>query len=125
MSFLRKRGRGGLNKKRKEGVLTALVTAIKKDPTISIRKHANKLKVHKKTVRTAIKQDLNPDLNPLEFAISGILENKNTTSNPNFSSLKAAFEDKLNKMSEEFILKACKLFRRHIDTITEKKWWSY
>ena len=33
-------------KKRKEGVLTALATAIKKDPTTSIRKHTNKLKVH-------------------------------------------------------------------------------
>ena len=39
--------------------------AIKKDPTTSIRKHANELKVHEKTVRTAIKQDLNPDHNPL------------------------------------------------------------
>ncbi len=31
-SFLRKRGSGGLNKKRKEGFLTVLTTAIKKDP---------------------------------------------------------------------------------------------
>ena len=38
--------------------------AIKKDPTMSIRKHTNELKVHQKTVRTAIKQDLSPDLNP-------------------------------------------------------------
>ena len=48
---------------------------IKKDPT-SIRKHANELKVHKKTVRTTIKQDLSLDLNDLDYAIRGILENK-------------------------------------------------
>ena len=52
---------------------TALVIAIKKDSTMSIRKNANELKVDKKTVRTAIKQDLSPDLNPLDNAI---LENK-------------------------------------------------
>ena len=39
---------------------------IKKDPTTSIRKHANELKVHEKTVRTAIKQDLSPDLQTIE-----------------------------------------------------------
>ena len=53
----------------------------KKDPTTSIRKHGNELKVHKNTVRIAIKQDLNPDLNPLDYAIWGILEDKtNATS---------------------------------------------
>ena len=40
-SFLRKREIGGLNKKRKEGFLTVLTAAIKKDPTTSIRKHTN------------------------------------------------------------------------------------
>ena len=40
-TFLRKRGGcGGLNKKRKEGFLTALVTEIK-DPITSIRNYAN------------------------------------------------------------------------------------
>ena len=48
-------------KKRKEGFLTAFATAIKKDPTMSVRKHTNELKVLEKTVRTAIKQDLSPD----------------------------------------------------------------
>ena len=39
-SFLRKRGIGGLKKtKQKEGFLTALATAIKKGPTMSIWKH--------------------------------------------------------------------------------------
>ena len=46
------------------GFLTALATAIKKDPII--RKHAYELKVHKKTVWKAIKQDLSPDNNPLD-----------------------------------------------------------
>ena len=49
-----------MTKKWKEGFLTALSTAIKKDPTTSIRKHTMELKVHEKTMRTAIKQDLSP-----------------------------------------------------------------
>ena len=43
--------------------------AFKKDFTMSIRKHANKLKVHEKTVRTAIKEDLSPDLNLFDYGI--------------------------------------------------------
>ena len=57
---------------------------VKKDSTTSIRKHTNELKVHKKTVRTAIKQDSSPDLNPLDYAVWNVLENKtNATSHPN------------------------------------------
>ena len=48
-----KKGSGGLNKKQKEEFLTVLAKAIKKDPTTSIRKHANE--VHKKIGKTAIK----------------------------------------------------------------------
>ena len=93
--------------------------AIKKDPTTSMRKHINELKVHKKTVRTAIKQDLSPDFNPLDYAIC-ILENKtNATSHPDIGLLKTANEE-WNKMSEEFILKACKSIQRHVGTIIEK-----
>ena len=74
--------------------------------------------VHEKTMRTAIKQDLSPDLNSLDYAKWGILKNKtNATSNSNFGSLKTAIEEKGNKMSEEFILKACKSFWRRVDTI--------
>ena len=88
-------------------LLTALTTAIKKDPTTSIRKHAMKLKVDKKTVNTAIKQDLSPKINPLDYTLWGILENKtNATFHSNICSFKTAVDDKLNKMSEEFILKA-------------------
>ena len=79
---------------------------IKKDATTSTRKHANELKVHEKTVRTAIKHDLSPDSNPLDYAISGVLENKtNATSNRNIGSFKIAIEEEWNKMSEEFISK--------------------
>ena len=41
---------------------------------MSIRKHANELKVQEETVRTAVNQDLCPDLNPLDYAIWGVLE---------------------------------------------------
>ena len=55
--------------------------AIKKDSTTSITKHDNELKVHEKSVRTVIKQDLSPDLNPLDYAMRAVLENKtNSTS---------------------------------------------
>ena len=60
-------------------------------------------------MRTAIKQDLSPVLNPLHYAILGVLENKtNATSDPNIDShkIKTAIEKEWNKMSEEFILKA-------------------
>ena len=118
--FLWKR-RGGLNKKRKEGFLTALATALRKDCTTSVRKHANEFKIHEKTMRVAIKQDLNPNLNYLDDAIRGVLENKtNAISYPNIGSVTTPVREEGNKMSEEFILKACKLFRRHLDTIIEK-----
>ena len=98
---------------------------IKKDTTTSTGKHANELKIHEKTMRTAIKQDLSPDLNSLDYAIWGVLENKtNGSSYPDIGSLKTAIDEEWNKMSEEFILKACKSFRRCdtiIDTIIEKK----
>ena len=54
-----------IEQKRKEGFLTALTTVIKKNPTTSIRRHANELKVHEKAVRTAIKEDFSPDHHPL------------------------------------------------------------
>ena len=101
--------------------LTALAMVIKKDPTTSIRKHDNKLKVHKKIVRMPIKQDLFPDLNPFYYAVWGVLESKtNATSHPNISFLKATIEEEWNKIFEEFILKAYKSFRRHVSTIVEK-----
>ena len=75
--------KGELNNKRKN-VFLALATVIKKHPTMSIRKHANELQVHKKTVRSAIKLDLSSDLKLLDNAIWGVLENKtNTTCHPN------------------------------------------
>ena len=86
----------------------------KKDPTASIRKHTNELKVHEKTVRIVFKWDLNS----LDYAIWGILENKtNPTTHLNIGSLKTAIEQEWNKMFEEFILKTCKSFQRHVDTM--------
>ena len=107
----------------KQVYLTVLATVIK-DTTTSIRKYTNELKFHEKTVRTAIKQDLSPDLNSPDYALWGILENKtNATTHPNIGLLKTAIEEELNKMSEEFILKACKLFQKHVNTMIEKRWW--
>ena len=89
--------------------------------TESVRKHANELKVHEKTVRTAIKQDLRHDVKPLSYAILGVLENKNNgTFLFNVGSYKTAIEEEWNKMCEEFILKTCKSFLRRVDTIFEK-----
>ena len=51
----------------------------------------------------------------------GFLENNtNPNSNRNISLVKTSNEDEWNKMSEEFILKAFKSFRRRVDTIIEK-----
>ena len=73
-------------------------------------------------MRTAIKPDLSPDFNLLDYSIWSVLENKtNTTSHPNIGSLKTSIEEEWNKTSDEFILKASKSFRIHIETISEKK----
>ena len=62
------------------------------------------------------------DLNPLDYALRGFLENKtNAISHPNIGSPKTAIEEGWNKMTEEFILKACKSFRKRVGTIIEKK----
>ena len=62
-----------------------------------------------------------PDLNPFYYAIWGALENKiNASSHRNIVSLKNAIEGEQNKISEEFILNACKSFRKHVDTILEE-----
>ena len=58
------------------------------------------------------------DLNPLDYVIRGVLENK--TNENSHQRLKTAVEEQWNKMSEELILKSCKSFRRRIDTIIEK-----
>ena len=69
-----------------------------------------------------MKQDLNPGLKPLDYAIWGVLESKsNTTSHSNIGSLKTAIVEEWYKTSEEFILKAYKSFRRRVDSIIGKK----
>ena len=68
---------------------------------------------------------IKPDHNLLDYATWGVLENKTKqnqyTSHPNIGLLKTAVEEEWNKMSEEFILKTFKSFRRRVDLITEKK----
>ena len=92
--------------------LTALTMVSEKDPKRLIRKYANELKVHEKTVRTAIKKELSPDLNPLDYVIWCVLENKtNATSHPNINAFKTAIEEEWNKMCEEFIFKAGSSFQ--------------
>ena len=111
------------NKKRKEGLFgfffTARVTAVKKNSTMIIRKHTNKLKVNEKTVRTAIKQNLIPDINHLDYSPKGVLETKQMQlSIQKFVHLRLL--GRRNEMSEEFIMKVCKLFRIGVDTIIKK-----
>ena len=122
MSWIGPRGGGCWRIEQKQkGFVIAFPMVIKKDPTMSIRKHANILKVYEKTINPAIKQDLSPDLNSLDYAIWGVLENKtNVTSHPNIGLLETDFEEEWNKMSEEFILKTCKSFWRSLDTVIEK-----
>ena len=96
--------------KRKDDFLTALTTEIKRARWW--------IESPGETVRVAIKRELSPDLTPLDYALWCFLENKtNATSQPNIGLLRIAMEEEWNKMSEEFILKACKSFRRHVETI--------
>ena len=61
-----------------------------------------------------------PDLSPVDYIIWVVLKNRtNATSHSNIGMLDTAIEEEWKKMSKEFILKACKLFRRLVDTITE------
>ena len=81
-------------------------------PHTLIRKHANKLKVHQKTERTAIKQDLSPDLKPFDYTIWGVLENKTyATSHPNIGSLKTAIGKEWNKTPEELFWSHANYFK--------------
>ena len=117
----KKKWKWRIEQKTKRSLLTALAMVIKKDSTTSIGKYANELKVYEKTVWTVVKEDLSPNLSPFNCAIWGVLENKtNATSHPYIGSLKTVIEEEWNKMSDEFILKACKSFQRRVDTIIEK-----
>ena len=81
-----------------------------------------KTKKNSKIIGISLWPPSSPNLNPLDYAMWGILENKtNTTSHPNIGLLKTAIEQEWNKMSEKFILKACKSFQRRVDAIIEKK----
>ena len=112
--LLKEFGEWKTKQKRRESFLNALITSIKKDPTPAIRKPSDELKFHEKTMMTAIKQVSNLDINPVYYAIWGVLENKNkyAISLQIIGSLKRAIEEECKKMSEEFILKASKSFQK-------------
>ena len=124
--FFKEKGEWRIKQKRKEGFLTVLTTAIKKEPITSIKKHASELEVHEKMVGTVIKRDLISDHNSFDYVIWDVLENKiNTTSHLNIGSFTTTIGEEWNKMSEEIILKTCKSFRRRAYSIIEKHWYPY
>ena len=80
-----------------------------------------KTKKHSKIIGVLLWSPSNPDIYPLNDGIWGVLENNtNATYHLNIGLLKTTIEGEWNKMSEEFILKAYKSFRRHVATIIEK-----
>ena len=62
-------GGGGLDQKKRK-------KAINKDPTTSKRNQAKEWKVHEKSFKKAMKQELSPDPNSLKYAKWGVLETK-------------------------------------------------
>ena len=59
-----------------------------------------------------------PDLNPLDFAVWGVLEQAtNKTSHHNLESLKAAIKTEWANMSDRFVVDSCKSFRRRIEAV--------
>ena len=63
--YFKKTENGGLNKNRSEGFFNFSRHGDLEGPNRIIRKYANELEVNEKSVKTAIKQDLNPDVNLL------------------------------------------------------------
>ena len=64
-----------------------------------------------KIIKVSLCPPLSSDLNCIDYAIRGILENKtNATSHSNIGLLKTAIKKEWNKMYEEFIFTACKSF---------------
>ena len=63
-------------------------------------------------MRATIKQDLNQDLNIIDYDRWSVLEKKtNAISHPNIGLLKTAIEEEWNKISEELILKMMVILR--------------
>lgn len=59
-----------------------------------------------------------PDLNPLDFAVWGVLEHStNKTSHPNLESLKAAIHKEWDALSHDFLVQSCKSFRRRVEAV--------
>jgi hypothetical protein len=61
-----------------------------------------------------------PDLNPLDYAVWGVLEQAtNKTSHPNINTLKAAIKEEWVKMSKDFLVKSCAAFRGRVEAVIE------
>jgi len=61
-----------------------------------------------------------PDLNPLDFAVWGVLEESvNKTSHPNIESLKAAIKKEWNAMSVDFVVSSCQAFRHRVQSVID------
>ena len=66
--FKKKKGGLRIDQKTQRRLFNWLSWSDEKETTTSIRKHANELKVHEKTGRRTIKQDLSPNFKPLDHA---------------------------------------------------------
>ncbi len=61
-----------------------------------------------------------PDLNLLDYAVWGVLEQAtNKTSHSNISSLNAAIEEEWAKMPKDFLVKSCAAFRGRVEVVIE------
>ena len=61
-----------------------------------------------------------PDLNPLDFAIWGVMDTKaRATPHRNLSDLKASIVKAWNEMSADFIIKSCRSFRTRLEAVLE------
>ena len=98
--------------KRKEGLVTALTSVIKK--------HANELKVHRKILRIAITQDFSPNLNPLIMLYEAFKKTKQMRLPIKILVHLTATDENWNKMTEEFLLNVCKSLRRRVDALIKK-----
>ena len=61
-----------------------------------------------------------PDLNPLDFAIWGVLEKAtNATPHPNLESLKTSIKREWDKMSSDFVSRSCRSFRTRVEAVID------
>ena len=89
-SFLKEKGKQRVEKKIKRRLFNCFRNGDYEGPTASIRKHAIELKVHEKTMKTAIKQDLSSDHKTPVRCMRRFTKTK-AASHPNIGSLKNLF----------------------------------